>query len=161
MGRSLWNDHLINAREIRIGFLERKAALELLRKPIPELPDDTVPEKVAAAIFERTGGQPNLLQLYGYLLVTRLNERDRRRAKVEDVAQIERDVLSQETYYFRNTFQEAPPGARAALLDLAYGRAPTLEVPTRRWLRRRLLLTEEGRLSMPVLGAWIRAEEGE
>lgn len=158
---ALWNDHLINAREIRIGFLEREAALGLLRKPIPEFPDDAVPEEVAAAIFERTGGQPNLVQLYGSLLVTRLNEQERRRADLPDVTRVEEDVLTQETYYFRNVFQEAPPAARTALLDLAYARTPTLEAPTRRWLRRRYLLTDEGRLSMPVLGAWIRAEEGE
>ncbi|HEX4961338.1 MAG TPA: AAA family ATPase [Thermoanaerobaculia bacterium] len=158
---ALWNDHLINAREVRIGFLEREAALGLLRKPILEFPDDVIPEEVAATIFERTGGQPNLVQLYGSLLVTRLNEQDLRQAEMADVARVEADVLTQETYYFRNIFQEAPPMAQAALLDLAYERAPNLDAPTRRWLRRRLLLTEEGQLSMPVLGAWIRAEEGE
>lgn len=157
---ALWNDHLINAREIRIGFLEREAAVGLLRKPIPEFPDEAIPPEVAERIFERTGGQPNLVQLYGSLLVTHLNEQDRRQADLGDVARVEEDVLTQETYYFRNILQEASPAARAALIDLAHNTTPNLDAATRRWLRRRLLLTEEGRLTMPVFGAWMRAEEG-
>jgi hypothetical protein len=157
---ALWNEHLINAREIRIGFLDREAAVGLLRKPIPEFPDEAVPAEIAEAVFERTGGQPNLVQLYGSLLVTRLNNQDRRQAEMGDVARVEEDVLTQETYYFRNILQESPPAARSALIDLAYDQSPTLEPATRRWLRRRLLLNEESRLTMPVFGAWIRAEEG-
>jgi hypothetical protein len=74
---------------------------------------------------------------------------------------VEEQVLQQATYYLRNTYQAAPPAAQAALLDLAHDGTPTLDAATRRWLLRRLLLTEEGRLSIPVLGAWLRAEEAE
>jgi hypothetical protein len=101
------------------------------------------------------------VQLYGSLLVTRLNEEERRRAGLDDVPRVEEQALQQATYYLRNTYQEAPPAAQAALLDLAHDGTPHLDPTTRRWLRRRLLLTEEGRLSIPVLGAWLRAEEGE
>ncbi|HZF11209.1 MAG TPA: AAA family ATPase [Thermoanaerobaculia bacterium] len=155
---ALWHDHLINSREIRIGYLDRQTATDLLRHPIPEFPEDAVPEEVATAIVERTGGQPNLVQLYGSLLVNLLNAEDRRQATLQDVPRIEADVLAQEVSYFRNLLQ-APPAARAALVALAQDQRPEIDPPTRRWLRRRLLVTEEDRLSMPVLGAWIRAEE--
>jgi hypothetical protein len=158
---TMWNDHLINVREVKIGHLDEETAVRLLRKPIPDFPEEAVPQEVAQAIVARTGGQPYLVQLYGSLLVTRLNEEERRRADLADVPRVEEQVLQQATYYLRNTYQAAPPAAQAALLDLAHDGTPTLDAATRRWLRRRLLLTEEGRLSIPVLGAWLRAEEAE
>jgi hypothetical protein len=158
---AMWNDHLINVREVRIGYLDEETAVGLLRKPIPEFPEDAVPDEVARAIVARTGGQPNLVQLYGSLLVTLLNQEERHRAELADVPRIEEQALQQATYYLRNTYQEAPPAAQAALLDLAHDGTPNLDASTRRWLRRRLLLTDEGRLSVPVLGAWLRAEEAE
>jgi len=158
---AMWNDHFINMREVKIGFLDEEAAVGLLRKPIPEFPEEAVPQEVAQAIVARTGGQPYLVQLYGSLLVTRLNQEERRRADLGDVPRVEEQVLQQATYYLRNTWQEAPPAAQAALLDPAHDGTPNLDAATRRWLRRRLLLTEEGRLSIPVLGAWLRAEEAE
>jgi hypothetical protein len=67
---AMWTDHLINVREVKIGFLDEETAAGLLRKPIPDFPEDAVPEEVAQAIVVRTGGQPYLVQLYGSLLVT-------------------------------------------------------------------------------------------
>jgi hypothetical protein len=156
---TLWNDHLINAREVRIGHLEASTTIGLLRKPIPEFPDEVVPEDVARAIFERTGGQPYLVQLYGSILISRLNSVNRRQANPKDVPAVEEEVLQQATYYFRNTYQMAPGPAKAALLDLAFDRTPEIDAPTRRWLLRRLLLTEDNRLHVPVLGAWLCGEE--
>ena len=158
---AMWNDHLINVREVKIGHLDEETAVGLLRKPIPDFPEEAVPEEVAHAIAARTGGQPYLVQLYGSVLVTQLNQEERGRADLADVPRVEKQVLEQATYYLRNTYQAAPPAARAALLDLAHDGTPQLDAATRRWLRRRLLLTEEGRLSIPVLGAWIRAEEAD
>jgi energy-coupling factor transporter ATP-binding protein EcfA2 len=156
---TLWNDHLINAREVRIGHLGESTTLELLRKPIPEFPNEAVPEEVARTIFDRTGGQPYLVQLYGSLLISRLNGEDRRQADLKDIPRVEADVLQQATYYFRNTYQTAPPQGKEVLLDLAFDRKPQLDAATRRWLRRRLLLTDEDSLSIPVFGAWLREEE--
>ncbi|HYN22525.1 MAG TPA: hypothetical protein VE078_16315, partial [Thermoanaerobaculia bacterium] len=59
----------------------------------------------------------------------------------------------------RNTFQMAPPHAKESLLALAFDRESKLDPTTRRWLRRRLLLTDEDRLSVQVFGAWLREEE--
>ena len=68
----LWNDTFISASELRLGPLAREVAIGLLRQPIPVsegFPEDAVPQEVAEAIVDRTGGQPYLTQLYGFWLV--------------------------------------------------------------------------------------------
>ncbi len=104
----LWTDHFINARELRVEHLDRPTSLGLLTKPSPRFPDDTIPAAVAEAVFDRTGGQPMLLQLYGSLLVDRLNQQDRRHAEPADVEPVELDVLQQASGYFRDTLNKSP-----------------------------------------------------
>jgi len=146
----IWNDHFINVREIRVGHLDRDTAIDLLIHPLSEFPADAVPETVAARVFERTGGQPYLLQLYGSLLIARLNERERKFAVMEDVAHIEEEAMSQGAYYFRHTYESAPADARRVLEELAAGRRPDMLPPVRRWLLRRGLIDDEGVLCIPV-----------
>ncbi len=70
----LWSDHFINLREIRVGYLDEATCVALLTRPVSEFPSNAIPETVARAVVARTGGQPFLVQLYGSLLVDRLNE---------------------------------------------------------------------------------------
>ncbi|KYF79794.1 hypothetical protein BE11_23905 [Sorangium cellulosum] len=157
---ALWNDHFINVQEIRLDLLDRATSLDLLTRPIPELPEAAIREPVAARIHERTGGQPFLLQAYGFALIQRLNDRQdgAREATLDDLAPVEETVLTRWKPYFADTVKAAPPRARDVLVDLAHGRTPELDSRTRRWLRRRCLLTAEDGLRVPVLGAWIREE---
>ncbi len=152
---ALWNDHFINVRELHLGYLDEPASLGLLMKPFPGFPDDAISRSVAELIFQRTGGQPNLLQLYASTLIEWLNEHKRLQARPEDIAAIEPQVFDDGAYYFRNTIQDAIPEAREVLVALAEGESPTYDVATRRWLRQRLLLTEDGSLAVPVLATWI------
>uniref|UniRef100_Q023L6 Serine/threonine protein kinase n=1 Tax=Solibacter usitatus (strain Ellin6076) TaxID=234267 RepID=Q023L6_SOLUE len=154
----IWNDHFINVREIRVGHLDGENAIDLLRHPLPGFPEDAVPEPVAARVFERTGGQPYLLQLYGSLLITRLNEQQRRCAEVEDVAKIEEEAMSQGAYYFRHTYESAPEEPRRALEELAAGRRAAMSPGVQRWLSRRGLVDHAGTLCIPVLGTFMRDE---
>lgn len=156
---SLWNDHFINARELRVGHFDRDTARELLCHPISEFPEDAVPREVAEAIVEQSGGQPNLVHLYGWELVTLLNREKRKQAKLEDVSIIEEDVMVSEGSYFRYIINETGLSdlpVLAVLVALAHGDKPTFDAATRRWLRRRCLITEDDRLSIPVLGRWIQ-----
>ncbi len=155
---SLWNDHFINLREIPIGHLDRENSLNLLTRPIAGFPAQAIPTAIAKRIYDRTRGQPYLTQLYGNLLVTRLNDQKRRTALVEDVSAIEEDVLTQAAYYLRNIYQSAPAKVRHALLALSKGEQNELQASTRRWLRRRWLLDQDGQLGIPVLGRWIKEE---
>jgi len=154
----IWNDHFINVREIRVGHLDSVNAIDLLRHPLPGFPEDAVPEPVAARVFERTGGQPYLLQLYGSLLITLLNEQQRRCAELADVAKIEEEAMSQGAYYFRHTYESAPAEPRRALEELAAGRRAEMSPPVQRWLSRRGLVDHEGMLCIPVLGTFMRDE---
>jgi hypothetical protein len=156
----LWNDHFINVRELLIGHLDKQTSIDLLSRPFPEFPLDAVPIEVAQRIFERTAGQPYLLQLFGTLLINRLNDQARTRAKIEDVPAVEIEALSQGRYYFGNTYKDAPPAAREVLETLARGGESTAAGSTRRWLERRWLIDDRGALRTPVLGRFIREELG-
>ncbi len=152
---AMWNDHFISVREVRFGHLDAATARDLVRKPTSDFPGETLPEDVAARIVERTGGQPYLVQLYAQLAVELLNDEDRRRATLEDLETVEGQVLEEAGYYFRNSWQRGPDSAREALAALARGATPELDRPARRWLRRRELIDEEGRLTIPVLGRFL------
>jgi serine/threonine protein kinase len=156
----IWNDHFINLRQVRVGHLDRSTALELLMQPESDFPSDAVPENVASHVFERTGGQPYLLQLYGSLLISHLNAKGNRHAVMEDIPPIEEDVKSQGAYYFRHAYEAAPAQARLALEELAVGQKPEIAQPTWQWLARRGLVAEDGRLLIPVLGTFMREELG-
>ncbi len=154
----IWNDHFINVREIRVGHLDRSTAIDLLRHPLADFPAEAVPRMVADRIFERTGGQPYLLQLYGSLLITHLNEQGRRQASLEDIPKVEEEAMSQGAYYFRHTYESAPAEPRRALEELAAGRRASMAPAVQRWLSRRGLVDHEGALCIPVLGTFMRDE---
>jgi tetratricopeptide (TPR) repeat protein len=156
---TLWSDHFINLREIRLGHLDAVTARDLIQRPIPEFPEDAIPTTVADDVIRRTGGQPYLLQLYAYHLILLLNDTNRRQARCSDIEHVEEEVLSEATYYFSNTWLRAPSAAREMLLALAVGADPMKDRKAVRWLRRRSLLSKKGDLAIPVLGRWIREEE--
>jgi hypothetical protein len=64
----VWDDHFINARQIKLPFLDQPTAIGLLTQPSPDFPPEAIPESVAREVFHRTGGQPYLLQIFGSLL---------------------------------------------------------------------------------------------
>jgi hypothetical protein len=153
----LWSDHFINLREIRVGYLDEATCVDLLTRPVKEFPTNAILDAVARAVVSRTGGQPFLVQLYGSLLVDRLNEAKRKAATLDDIELVERDVLDQANYYFRNIWGDLPPDAKPALgAVLDSGQPVQVDTTTRRWLRRRLIVSEEGALMVPVFGRWVR-----
>ena len=155
----LWSDHFVNLRTITIGHLDQAAALGLLTRPSPGFPADALPESVAQAVWGRTLGQPYLTQLFGQLIVERLNDAGRRQAEVADCAAVEPQVLDRAaSAYLSQLVQAAPAPALRVLETLARGEAVDFEAldrPTRRYLRRRGLVTEAGGLGIPVLGAFL------
>ena len=156
---AVWNDYFISVRELRFAHLDPDTARDLIERPTPDFPEGTIPEAVAERIVERTGAQPFLVQLYAQLLVETLNDAGRRQAAFEDLEGVERDVLDQAGYYFRNTWQRAPEAAQEVLAALARGESPAIGREPRRWLQRRALIDESGRLTIPVLGRFLIEEE--
>ncbi len=156
----MWNDHFINVRQVRVGHLDRDTGMDLLQRPIPDFPEGVIGRDVAAVMYSRTGGQPYLLQLYGSLLVERLNLEGRRHALAEDLVLVEQEAQSQGTHYLRHCYESAPPAARSVLEQLAVGKKPDFELATRRWLTRRGLVDHQGDLAIPLLGSFMREELG-
>lgn len=156
---TLWNDHFINLREMRLGFLDEETVVQLLTKPIEEFPPGAISGELAHEIYRRSRGQPFLTQVYGYALVETLNRSKRKSATLDDIKQIEPELLSSYTYYFRGIWQEVPPEGQAALTALAHGEPMTLARETKRWLRRRMLVDDDGQLLVPLFGRWIREKD--
>ncbi|WP_295455452.1 hypothetical protein [uncultured Thiodictyon sp.] len=141
----------------------RPVVLDLLTRPTDGFPTDAIPTELAEAVWGRTLGQPYLTQLYGQLIVERLNQEGRRQAQVTDCAAVEPRLLGQAgPHYLSHVVQAAPEPARRVLNALARGETldlDTLDRPIRRYLRRRSLITESGTLGIPVLGAYLLRED--
>ena len=159
----MWADHLVNLRTLTIGPLTRPVTLDLLMRPSDDFPPDAIPPAVAEAVWSRTLGQPYLTQLYGSLLVTRLNdgliETGRRQATVADCVALDPEVLDKANTYLTNLVQSAPAPVLAVLESLARGEPVDLgtqDRATRRYLHRRGLVGTDGGLGIPVLGAFLR-----
>lgn len=151
----VWDDHFISARQIKLPFLDREASVGLLTQPAPEFPKGTIPADVALEVYRRTGGQPYLLQIFGALLVGRLNDEKRRGATLDDVETVEVRAIEWAEPYFRDAHRSVPPEARDALARLARDGDTLLTPLARRWLAQRYLLTPDDRLAIPLFGAWI------
>jgi len=151
----VWDDHFISTRQIRLPFLDSPTSVGLLTQPSPEFPAGTIPEEVAHEVYQRTGGQPYLLQVFGSLLVSRLNDEKRTVANQAGVRAVEGRVIEWAESYFRDTYKSAPEAAREAFSRLSQGEPANLTPTARRWLAQRYLLTPDDRLSVPVFGAWI------
>ena len=151
----VWDDHFISARQIKLPFLDLPTSVGLLTQPAPGFPSDAIPEDVAHEVYRRTGGQPYLVQVFGSLLVSLLNDEKRKTATLADVQAVEGRVIEWAESYFRDTFKSAPTVAHDALAGLAQGNAVDLTPAARRWLTQRYLLTPGDRLAIPVFGAWV------
>ena len=127
----------------------------MLTSPAPDFPIGTISEEVAEEVYRRTGGQPFLLQVYGSLLVSRLNDEKRKVATLSDVQAVEGRAIEWAEGYFRDMYTWAPEAVREALGLLARGETIDLAPTTRRWLAQQYLLTSNDRLAVPVFGAWI------
>ncbi len=151
----MWSDHLIGAIELRVEHLDQPTTLGLLTRPSDDFPPGTIPEAVALEVWRRTDGQPYLTQLYGQLLVLRLDATGRRAAEPADVDAIQDEVFASGSAFFRFTFGDCGPERQALLRRLAEGEALPVPRPDQRWLQRRGVLTPEGRIRVPALARWI------
>ncbi|MBL8240682.1 MAG: hypothetical protein JNM66_24905 [Bryobacterales bacterium] len=152
----IWDDSFISARQVRLPYLDRSTTVDLLTNPSADFPPDAIPAAVAEAVFQHTGGQPFLVQVYGYLLVKRCNDQNCQAATIHDFQALEEKVIEWAEAYFRDMYNAAPAPVREALDQLAQGLPATLAPATRRWLNQRYLLTDQDRLAIPIFGSWLK-----
>lgn len=65
-------------------------------------------------------------------------------------------MLDQAGNYFRNLWGDLPPAAHPVLRALDAGQSARADAATQHWLRRRLIVSEDGALLVPVFGRWVR-----
>ena len=152
----VWNDHFISVRQIKLPFLDQKDSVGLLTQPAPEFPTDAIPEDVAQDVYRRTSGQPFLLQVYGSLLVSRLNEEKRKAASLDDVKAVEIRAIEWAGPFFQDAYKSAPPAVQTVLGNLALSKPVDLTLSVRRWLTQRYLLTGDDHFAIPMFGVWIQ-----
>ena len=152
----MWDDYFINIQELRMTWLTREETVDLLNRPVPEFPPETIPPSLAETIYTLTGGQPFLSQFLGLELVNLLNRQSRRAATEEDLEWvIGHKLFVNHGGYFRQALKPLSKEARSALTQLARGSAPQFTGPLRKELNSWLMLTSEDRAAVPLLGRWL------
>ncbi|MCA9936866.1 MAG: ATP-binding protein, partial [Anaerolineales bacterium] len=167
-----WPSYFINVRTVKVGYLPREDAADLLTKPIPDFPLDYAPHALDK-LLDGTRCQPYLLQLAGFELINYLNGKTRRaqgdwlRASETDVEQSFRKALEAGHNYFAEIWNSASADERLALADMAaaQGLPPELSagarlLVVRQLLRKDLIEETEGghRLQIPLVARWIAEE---
>ncbi len=127
-----WSDYLINTRSVRVTYLEKPEAEELITHPVPNFPDIYLPETVARIIYW-TRCQPFLVQLLCSELVDYLNRKHPQnalniKATTQDVDSIIPKALVSGSPYFdelwKNTLNQQQ---RECIRNLIKKTTPTAE----------------------------------
>ena len=105
-----WSDYLISTRYIRLTYLEKSEAEELIIHPIPDFPDIYLPEAVTRIIYW-TRCQPYLVQLLCSELVNYLNQQHSQnvlniKATAMDIDNIIPNALVSGSLYFNEFWDQ-------------------------------------------------------
>ncbi|HIP94222.1 MAG TPA: hypothetical protein EYH20_02650, partial [Leucothrix sp.] len=157
---NIWNDNFISVQEVKLPHLDFKNSIELVCKPITNFPKTAIPQEVAEAIFERSNGQPYLLQAFAGITIEHLNNKNQSTANLTMLDAIEEDVMQRCSNYFRDVYGSAPATAQQVMQQLSHNKTCEIDSASQRWLKRRLLvLTDSNQqqyMSIPVFAHWVR-----
>ena len=104
--KTYWSDYLIGTRYVRLTYLEKSEAKELITDPVPDFPDIYLPETIAT-IIHWTRCQPFLVQLLCSELVDYLNrEYPRNNGKIKATPQHVENILDKALVTASNYFNE-------------------------------------------------------
>lgn len=142
----LWRDFLINARVLKIDYLNRTETLQLIEQPLRPFPL-SYPPKVSQAIYELTRGHPYLVQSLCFEMVMLKNEQPLNRrflATFEDFEVAVQRALSANIIFFDDLYhnQINPPAASMAIALARQGAAACL--PAAEWQRICPTYSEDG-----------------
>ena len=154
-----WSDYLINTRTLRVSYLDKDSAHELIVQPVEDFPD--IYDRTAVdAIIYLTRCQPYLVQLTCYEVVERLN-RDIRENRgdastpnvtAQDVETVIPTVLERGGEYFRELWKSLTDSDRNLLQRLVKGETPTVQdkAVLRKLERKEILEKKESGYSFQV-----------
>lgn len=127
-----WSDYLINTRSVRVTYLEKPEAEELIVHPVPDFPDIYLPETVERIIYW-TRCQPYLVQLLCSELVDYLNKKHPQnalniKANPQDVDSIIPKALISGNLYFDELWKNSlNQQQRECIRNLINKATPTAE----------------------------------
>ena len=127
-----WSDYLISTRYVRLTYLEKPEAEELITHPVPDFPNIYLPEAVEKIIYW-TRCQPFLVQLLCSELVDYLNRKHRRnvlniKVTAKDVESIIPQALVAGSLYFNEFWYESLNSRqRESIKNLIQEAKPTSE----------------------------------
>jgi hypothetical protein len=161
-----WSDYLINTRTLRVSYLDKDSARELIVQPVEDFPD-IYDHTAVDAIIHLTRCQPYLVQLTCYEVVELLNRdiRENRRdastpkATAQDVKSVIPTVLERGGEYFRELWKSLTDSDRDLLRRLVQGKIPApQDKAVLRKLERKEILekTESGyRFQVPLVQNYV------
>ncbi len=160
-----WSDYLINTQSLRVTYLHRTEAIELIQHPIPDFPDIYSPEAIERILF-LTHCQPYLVQLICLCIVTYLNTENRRLATIADIEAVLPKAFELGTQYFREFWLESlSESDRNLLTQLFHNQQPN---PSDRPILKKLcdreiLFDDESQnypFQIPLIGLYIQKAIG-
>jgi hypothetical protein len=152
---SVWTDRFINARRVRISFLQRKDVESLLTKPIPDF-NMTYAHGALERIIHMAHCQPFLTQAVAFELVQFLNQKRRKEATVVDVETAVSCALESADAYFSNVWSDAREEGQVILLSIARGEKPPHFAAALTWLLEHDVVDANGDFAVPMVKQWVR-----
>ncbi|MEQ8756970.1 MAG: CHASE2 domain-containing protein [Coleofasciculus sp. G1-WW12-02] len=135
-----WSDYLINTRSLRVSYLQKPEAEELIVKPIADFPKIYEPLTVSQ-IIQATRCQPYLVQLLCTVIVDHLNREKRRLATPDDVQTCIPIAIETGGMYFRELWTSLSDAEQEVLEYLITEQTPhpSLKSTIRRLIRKEIL----------------------
>jgi AAA+ ATPase superfamily predicted ATPase len=128
-----WNDALINAQSLRMTYLHRNEAIDLIRHPVQEFPD-IYSDATVERILYWTNCQPYLIQLLGTVLVDELNKLPEplsQRPTPDDIDQLIPKVRDRGINYFRELWKSTITEEQRQILSQFMSEGHLENVPKR------------------------------
>jgi Cdc6-like AAA superfamily ATPase len=168
MCREYWSPLFHVAEPVKIGYLSKNSAYQLITNPWENFMLDYDP-KAVEKIMQITGNQPMLIQVVCRSIIDRMNEKKELgeippdafpSPKIEDVEAVIEESLSG-SYYFEAMWRDLSEDeqellVKMALTDHAFTDSDRETVKA---LKRRELLTKDNTFRIPLLTNWIESND--
>lgn len=153
-----WSDYLINTRSLRVSYLQKPEAEELIVEPIADFPKIYEPLTVNQ-IIQATRCQPYLVQLLCTVIVDHLNREKRRLATPDDVQTCIPIAIETGGMYFRELWTSLSEPEQDFLESLITEETPHPQNKStvRRLIRKEILEKREDcyRFQVPLVERFI------
>jgi DNA polymerase III delta prime subunit len=152
-----WTGRFINARRVRVSFLQRDEIELLLGSPIPKF-NMTYAPGALDAVIAATNCQPFLTQAVAFELVQFLNQQQRKEAMPDDVETAVTRALVSGGEYFANVWYDSGEQGQAILRAIARGETPPMFHAASAWLREQDVINDGGDFAVEMMRRWVKTK---